>query len=320
MARSARRTVRRASCRCPDCAEPLLVAGIPGYGRRGQFSKSTGTFGNSAPRRIFGQQNRHRRSTTQFIPRCTTQITFFPPKRYFSAQRHTTTISLQSSEITSFVLLRRSHNENHTQDRAGNQYFGTESAIKEGRGLRSSARTTKSRLRLDTGETITPVCGYVGKHSARFVFKDCLREMWQMNKDMTNKGGYFRSEARRHVLEDILPHLPAELREAITPRHLCEEIDGETYEYFDSLWLPSATDVFGNDPDGWWKEETDSFQLPIFKEERDRVKEVPGNGTYPYWLRSRAASGSTVSCMWVLAARSAPATRSTRLLAPGFDL
>ena len=63
---------------------------------------------------------------------CTTQITFFPPKRYFSAQRHTTTISLQSSEITSFVLLRRSHNENHTQDRAGNQYFGTESGDQGG--------------------------------------------------------------------------------------------------------------------------------------------------------------------------------------------
>lgn len=51
---------------------------------------------------------------------------------------------------------------------------------------------------------------------------------------------------------------------------------------------------FGNDPDGWWKEETDSFQLPIFKEERDRVKEVPGNGTYPYWLRSPGASTSTL--------------------------
>lgn len=165
-------------------------------------------------------------------------------------------------------------------------------AIKEGRGLEVIRPHDEITLALDTGETITPVCGYVGKHSARFVFKDCLREMWQMNKDMTNKGGYFRSEARRHVLEDILPHLPAELREAITPRHLCEEIDGETYEYFDSLWLPSATDVFGNDPDGWWKEETDSFQLPIFKEERDRVKEVPGNGTYPYWLRSPRASYS----------------------------
>ena len=138
-------------------------------------------------------------------------------------------------------------------------------AIKEGRGLEVIRPHDEITLALDTGETITPVCGYVGKHSARFVFKDCLREMWQMNKTMTNKGGYFRSEARRHVLEDILPHLPAELREAITPRHLCEEIDGETYEYFDSLWLPSATDVFGNDPDGWWKEETDSFQYLFSK-------------------------------------------------------
>ena len=42
MARSARRTVRRASCRCPDCAEPLFVAGIPGYGRRGRFPKVRG--------------------------------------------------------------------------------------------------------------------------------------------------------------------------------------------------------------------------------------------------------------------------------------
>lgn len=189
-------------------------------------------------------------------------------------------------------------------------------AIKEGRGLEVIRPHDEITLALDTGETITPVCGYVGKHSARFVFKDCLREMWQMNKDMTNKGGYFRSEARRHVLEDILPHLPAELREAITPRHLCEEIDGETYEYFDSLWLPSATDVFGNDPDGWWKEETDSFQLPIFKAERDRVKEVPGmvhirTGSVP-----RVPAVPRFSCVWVLTARSTATTRTTRLALP----
>ena len=58
-------------------------------------------------------------------------------------------------------------------------------AIKEGRGLEVIRPHDEITLALDTGETITPVCGYVGKHSARFVFKDCLREMWQMNKDMT---------------------------------------------------------------------------------------------------------------------------------------
>lgn len=57
-------------------------------------------------------------------------------------------------------------------------------AIKEGRGLEVIRPHDEITLALDTGETITPVCGYVGKHSARFVFKDCLREMWQMNKDI----------------------------------------------------------------------------------------------------------------------------------------
>lgn len=165
-------------------------------------------------------------------------------------------------------------------------------AITEGRGLEVIRPFDEIAFTLDTGEAVTAVCGYVGKHYARFVFKDCLREMWKMNKTATNEGGYLNSEARRHVLEDILPHFPAELRDALAPRHLSEVIDGETHDYADTLWLPSATDVFG--AGDWWNEEKDSFQLPIFKTERDRVKEVPGNGTYPYWLRSPRASYSYI--------------------------
>lgn len=163
-------------------------------------------------------------------------------------------------------------------------------AITEGRGLEVIHPFDEIAFTLDTGEAVTAVCGYVGKHYARFVFKDCLREMWKMNKNATNKGGYLNSEARRHVLEDILPHFPAELRDALAPRHLSEVIDGETHDYEDALWLPSATDVFG--ADDWWNEEKDSFQLPIFKTERDRVKEVADEGTYFWWLRSPRASYS----------------------------
>ena len=87
------------------------------------------------------------------------------------------------------------------------------------------------------------------------------------------------------------------------------------------MWLPSATDVFGNDPDGWWKEETDSFQLPIFKEERDRVKEVPGNGTYPYWLRSPDASYSTYFVLVRTGGAVSVSDADYSLgFAPGFDL
>ena len=90
-----------------------------------------------------------------------------------------------------------------------------------------------------------------------------------MNNTPTNKGGYLKSEGRRHVLEDILPLFPDELAEAFEPRFLSEEIDGERHEYADTLWIPSATDVFG--AGDWWNEEPDSVQLEIFKRERDRV-------------------------------------------------
>lgn len=65
------------------------------------------------------------------------------------------------------------------KDRAGNHISELKAAIKEGRGLEVIRPHDEITLALDTGETITPVCGYVGKHSARFVFKDCLREMWR---------------------------------------------------------------------------------------------------------------------------------------------
>ena len=94
------------------------------------------------------------------------------------------------------------------------------------------------------------------------------------------------------MLFQTLPHFPAELRDALAPRHLSEVIDGETYNYADALWLPSATDVFG--AGDWWNEEKDSFQLPIFKTERDRVKEVADEGTYFWWLRSPYASYSNI--------------------------
>ncbi len=138
---------------------------------------------------------------------------------------------------------------------------------------------------LTTGGTVTVVCGYVTPTTARFVFKDCWDEH-VMNKENTNKTGYYKSDARKHVLEDILPNIAPEWREIIVPRTIVEIIDGERVEYNDPMWMLSATDVFGAPDDAWWKDLGDDFQLPIFKRERDRVKECGDNGTYPWWLRS----------------------------------
>ena len=162
--------------------------------------------------------------------------------------------------------------------------------ISSGNGIEFIRPFDKLAIELKNGEHVNAVCtGYVNEKRARFVLEDCLAEKWRMNDTPTNKGGYLKSKGRRHVLEDILPLFPDELAEAFEPRFLSEEIDGERYEYADTLWIPSATDVFG--AGDWRNEEPDSFQLEIFKHERDRVKEVAGE-TWSWWLRSPDAGYS----------------------------
>ena len=100
-----------------------------------------------------------------------------------------------------------------------------------------------------------------------------------------------RASFAAYVLEELLPLLPDQLREALEPRVMCETVDGETQEYADALWIPSATDVFGDGE--YWELEPDSEQLDIFKRERDRVKELGDKGTWYWWLRSPSRSNST---------------------------
>lgn len=193
-------------------------------------------------------------------------------------------------------------------------------AISSGNGLEVIRPFDKLSIELKNGERVNAVCGgYINEKRVRFVLEDCLAETWRMNDTSTNKGGYLKSEGRRHVLEDILPLFPDELAEAFVPRFMSEEIDGERHEYADTLWLPSATDIFGAGE--WWNEEPDSVQLEIFKRERDRVKEHIGDGTWFWWLRSPSASGSSrfvrVSTDGTVTSSNADYSYG---FAPGFDL
>ena len=78
------------------------------------------------------------------------------------------------------------------------------SAIEEGHLDRIIRPFDEIDIPLDTGGTVTAVCGYSDSCSARFVFKDCWDEA-VMNEEATNKGGYFKSKGRAHVLVDVLP-------------------------------------------------------------------------------------------------------------------
>lgn len=175
-------------------------------------------------------------------------------------------------------------------------------------------------ITLDTGKVVTVTCGFVDNELARFVFKDSYGE-YQMNETPTNKTGYFGSKGRKSVMEDIYPHLPQELRDIIRPRRIVETIGGETREYEDPLWIPSATDLFGSPEWKWWPDEPDSFQLPIFLKDRDRVKELKDYGTYPWWLRSVYAASTAGFCrVYTDGGANSNDAYISHGFAPGFDL
>ena len=145
-----------------------------------------------------------------------------------------------------------------------------------------------------------------------------------MNKTWTNRGGYRASEGRRHLLEDVLPLLPADLRAVIRPRKITEITEGKTLVYEDPLWLPSETDVFGRGHESLQNgvaDGTDDFQLPIFLTERDRVKQREGYGTTPWSLRSVRAGNANYFCL--LTSDGSPSDYGAYYswaVAPGFDI
>ena len=66
----------------------------------------------------------------------------------------------------------------------------------------------------------------------------------------------------------------------------------------DDIWLPSATEMFGDDASANATGcDHEDVHFDLYKTEKSRVKECGNNGTWPYWLRSPLASSSTIFCI-----------------------
>lgn len=130
------------------------------------------------------------------------------------------------------------------------------------------------------------------------VIKDCTGQMHAMNDHATNEGGWKDSAMRKWLNEDVLHRLPKELQAMIVPRTIRQKINGEEVQMQDKLWLPSFTEMFGADAAAEWAPcDLGDEQFELFDSERSRVKEVPGRGTWWYWLRSPYASSSASFCL-----------------------
>ena len=114
-----------------------------------------------------------------------------------------------------------------------------------------------------------------------------------MNRMLTNKGGYNKSDMRWHLREDILPLIPSDLKRLIIPRTIIQNLNGEIVKPKngpDLIWLPSITEVDAEHPSSV---DVDDVHFDFFDTEKSRVKELDPHGTWPWWLRSAAASSTS---------------------------
>ena len=151
-------------------------------------------------------------------------------------------------------------------------------------------------LEMKTGEKITAqLCDLTPGDRPRFVLKDCMKDEKPMNKRATNAGGWEKSFMREWLNETIFRQLPDELQEIIVPRVIRQNLNGKIAETKDALWLPSFTEMFGEN-DSWAPADAGDIQFQLFTTERSRVKECGNRGTWWYWLRSPNGSNSTGFC------------------------
>ncbi|MDD3337851.1 MAG: DUF6273 domain-containing protein [Lachnospiraceae bacterium] len=149
---------------------------------------------------------------------------------------------------------------------------------------------------LKNGELVLFDATYDKKGKLYFVAHNCIGECMPMNSEGGNRGGWKDCEMREYLHSEILPLLPDELQAVIAPTTIVQVLDGERVECQDKLFLLSETQIFGETHYADANGEPEDTQLDIFQNERDRVKEEDGEGTYWWWERSPNISSSYIFC------------------------
>ena len=133
----------------------------------------------------------------------------------------------------------------------------------------------------DVNFIITAINPYQPNQVA-FEFESLLPDTKVMNTRNTNRGGWAKSEMKEYMKE-VFALLPDDLQKVITPRVIKQKLSDGTENMSDDnyLWLRSLTES-GRQYDA----DIGDVAFPFFTGEKSRVKELEGNGTYYYWLRS----------------------------------
>ena len=172
-------------------------------------------------------------------------------------------------------------------------WYDIAAEIRSGHGYRVLGQDDIVTFTLKNGEhaavQVVAVDHYE-RNSMLFAFVDCPAES-VMNDINTNAGGWHDSKIRNKLNGDFIKLLPDDLVDVIKPRTVTQILGGRRYESTDKLWLPSSTEVFG-DNERYSGCDFGDKQFPAFTTQRNRVKMIK-NDTWHWWTRSPYSGNST---------------------------
>ena len=135
---------------------------------------------------------------------------------------------------------------------------------------------------LTDGENVEAMAVKQEQDGMIFCLVDCLADEYAMNKEDSNRGGYWASDLRDVLNGEILDRVPADLREKLLP-----------FENGDLLRIPTEREISGENIYG---ETDDKEQWEPMKDRRNRIAfQGSKTGTWEwYWLMNRVKGSAAL--------------------------
>ncbi|MBR3165640.1 MAG: hypothetical protein IKF16_05670, partial [Lachnospiraceae bacterium] len=142
-----------------------------------------------------------------------------------------------------------------------------------------------------------------GKAHMTWIAKDLLHSDHCINEDGTKEGGWPESDMRTWLRESILPLLPDNVGSNIkeVTKYSYSRSDEGTISSNDSIWIPSAREVFEIDDlrNGEYHEGSGADYSSAFSDDEYRVKIMAGTSdASQWWLRSAYYGSSFDDVSW----------------------
>lgn len=183
--------------------------------------------------------------------------------------------------------------EYHEEDELQGTWEEIANAIKSGAEFKVG---DYKKDRTVDGQNFTLVVTDATDEYVRFESRDCLGGAVRWNKKDTTDGGIEESNVQEFLMLELLSNLPDDLRKVISKAtRKYKDNKGNVKEYETLLFLPSASEVFGED--NCFGDEGLYEQMGYYKDRRNRMRgSAEGEDTCGWWLASVGSGYSTDAC------------------------